>query len=239
MLQTLRRILRPAKQEFAPNPSSSSEFEINNWAVSAIVAANMLPAVGSHPFPLNELMLMAGAVARVKPAYIFEWGTHIGKSARAFHEAAKAMDIPVTIHSIDLPDDVEHGEHPHTERGKLVKGVDNVELHQGDGLDTSLGIMSKLSAKHKMGSGILFFVDGDHSYESVKRELRGIMKLAPLAAVLLHDTFYQSKDSGYNVGPSQAISECLVKSPGHYKRIDTNTGLPGMTLLYPQSTNKG
>jgi hypothetical protein len=77
-------------------------------------------------------------------------------------------------------------------------------------------------------------VDGDHSYESVKRELEGIIKNVPNAKILLHDTFYQSSEAGYNVGPCQAIREVLSKQENldRYKIIDTKTGLPGMTLLY-------
>jgi hypothetical protein len=62
--------------------------------------------------------------------------------------------------------------------------------------------------------------------------LSAIMSKAPKAAILLHDTFYQSADSKYNIGPYEAINDCLKKSK-KYKRIDTKTGLPGMTLLYP------
>ena len=36
----------------------------------------------------------------------------------------------------------------------------------------------------------------------------------PDAAVLLHDTLYQSPDSGYNVGPFQAIEEVAAVWPG-------------------------
>jgi len=220
----------PINVNLAPN-SASSEFEINNWRISELVIDKVVPGVGIHPFPLNELLLMTGAVARFKPSLIFEWGTHIGKSALAFYRISQALGIKTTIHSIDLPDDIEHGEHPHKDRGRLVKNLP-VKLHQGDGLNTALDILNK-SKKNPRGKNALFFIDGDHSYESVKRELKGIIKDAPEAAILLHDTFYQSPDSGYNVGPYRAIEDCLSKSARKYKRVDTATGLPGMTLLYP------
>jgi hypothetical protein len=47
----------------APN-YSSSEFEANNWELSELVMQKLVPVIGVHPFPLNELLLMAGAVAR-------------------------------------------------------------------------------------------------------------------------------------------------------------------------------
>jgi cephalosporin hydroxylase len=218
--------------DFVPN-EDLARFEVNNWELSNIVLNSIVPAVGVHPFPLNELMLLSGAVVRFKPRYILEWGTHIGKSARAFYETAAAVGLVLVIHSIDLPNDTDHVEHPGSSRGKLVRGLTNVILHQGDGLDTSLQILGTLEGDEQLGSTSLFFVDGDHSFNSVKRELSNIMMSAPKAKILLHDTFYQEEGSHYNVGPYRAIGECLRESPDKYHRIDSATGLPGMTLLYP------
>ncbi|MFI5240698.1 MAG: class I SAM-dependent methyltransferase [Candidatus Saccharimonadia bacterium] len=236
VINKLRFKRKTIEGKLLPNPTAT-ELEVNNWRVSEVVLKHLVPVVGIHPFPLNELMMQAGTVVWLEPKYIFEWGTHIGKSARVFFEATKAFNIETQIHSIDLPDDVSHAEHPHNDRGKLVRGLPDVYLHQGDGLATALGILAKLGTEdEKSGGKALFFVDGDHSYESVKRELSGIMKSAPGAAILLHDTFYQSEDSNYNIGPYQAINECLAASTSKFKRIDTSFGLPGMTLLYPATT---
>jgi len=205
---------------------TSTEFEVNNWIVSEFVLNRLVPVAGIHPFPLDELMLMTSAVCRFKPELIFEWGTNIGKSARIFYEITNMFKIDCEIHSIDLPDDVFHNEHPQKNRGKMVKGIDSVKLHQADGLTRSLEIFNEKKPK----GNVLFFVDGDHSYESVKKELEGILKNIPGAKILLHDTFYQSEDSGYNVGPIRAINETVTKE--NYKILSTHNGLPGMTLLY-------
>jgi hypothetical protein len=69
--------------------------------------------------------------------------------------------------------------------------------------------------------------------ESVFRELSRIVAEIPDAAVLLHDTFYQSADANYNVGPHRAIEAVLRERPGRFRRLDSALGLPGMTLLYP------
>ena len=229
-----QKIKKSLTKEASINPNLG-EFEVDNWMLSRFVVKKLLPAVGYRPFPLTELMLMSGTVCRFRPTHIFEWGTHIGKSARVFYETATYFKINTEIHSIDLPDDVSHGEHPKDKRGKLVKGKKNVFLHQGDGLNTSLSIAKGVKGEFSP----LFYVDGDHSYESVKRELEGIIDNVPNATILLHDTFYQSEDSGYNVGPFQAIEDVLDAHPGHgYSRIDTKTGLPGMTLLYKHVTRR-
>jgi len=206
----------------------ATEFEVNNWIVSDFVVNKLVPVVGFHPFPLNELMLMTAAVCRFKPELIFEWGTNIGKSARIFYEITEAFHIKSEIHSIDLPDDVFHNEHPQKDRGILVKGLSKVTLHQADGLQKSLEIIRNKNPKGK----VLFFVDGDHSYETVKNELQTIVTHVPDAVVLLHDTFYQSESSKYNTGPFRAISEVLDTTREKYNLLSTNMGLPGMSLVY-------
>jgi cephalosporin hydroxylase len=185
--------------------------------------------VGIHPFPLTELMLLSGAICRFRPSHIFEWGTHIGKSARAFYEITRHYGISSEIHSIDLPDETEHVEHPSDERGRLVRGLDRVHLHQGDGIDTALAIWQKAAKP----TSALFFVDGDHAENSVYRELSAIVNTVAKPVVLLHDTFYQSPESGYNVGPCRAIEQVLAEHADRLKRLDSGIGLPGMTLLYP------
>ena len=207
--------------------SLGTEFEINNWIISEFIVKKLIPISGVHPFPLSELQLMVAAVCHLKPDRIFEWGTNIGKSARIFYEITKFFNIESLIESIDLPDEVEHNEHPQSKRGFMVKGLKNVNLHQGDGVSVAMQLY--LSSPPKK---VLIFVDGDHSYESVKNELNKIHVSIPMAWILLHDTFYQSEESKYNIGPFKAIQEFLSDHPGIYKVKSTDLGLPGMTLLY-------
>ena len=117
-----------------------SEFEVDAWQLSQFVLDRLVPIVGIHPFPLHELMLLSAATCRLRPPLIFEWGTHIGKSARVFYEILAYYGIPGEVHSIDLPDDVQHVEHPSEERGRLVRGLSRVHLHQGDGIDLSVSL---------------------------------------------------------------------------------------------------
>lgn len=205
-----------------------TEFEVNNWTISRFVLDRLVPVVGVHPFPLNEQMLMVAAVCRLRPALIFEWGTNIGTSARIFHETCMSFGLSSVIHSVDLPDDIEHPEHPRRKRGMLVAGRNGIHLHQGDGLETALRILSDNRAAQRT----LFFIDGDHEYSSVKRELEGIIREVPIADILLHDTFYQSPGSSYNVGPHRAIMDVLATVPGRFRVFSQSMGLPGMTLLW-------
>lgn len=209
--------------------SNSTEFEVDNWIISQFVINNLVPVVDIEPFPVNEQVLMVAAVCRIKPTHIIEWGTNIGKSSRIFYETCRAFGLDSEIHSIDLPDNMEHIEHPKENRGLLVRGIKEVNLHLGDGLENALQIVSN-SKKDDIRP--LFFIDGDHSYKSVKRELEGVIKSVPQSNILLHDTFYQSEESGYNVGPHKAVVDVLAGMPSRYKIISQNIGLPGMTLLW-------
>lgn len=235
MLERIRTLLQnrgllPLSRENPTKNSDCSEFEVDNWAISRFVIRKLVPIVDVHPFPLHELMLMVAAVCRLRPSQIFDWGTNIGKSARIFYECTTHYRIDAEIHSTDLPDGVNHTEHPRHARGKLVRGLRRVHLHQGDGIETSLAIWRAGDCKPRP----LFLIDGDHGYESVSRELGIIVRDVPDPGVLLHDSFYQSKESGYNIGPYRAIEDVLAPIPGRFRRLHSGLGLPGMTLLYPR-----
>ncbi|HBG06021.1 MAG: hypothetical protein A2075_15660 [Geobacteraceae bacterium GWC2_58_44] len=227
--RSLAGIFTPEKPFTDPLRNQGSAFlEVDNWILSRFVTERLLPVVGFHPFPLNELMLMTAAVCRIKPTHILEWGTNIGVSARIFHETCAAFNIAAEIHSIDLPDHESHVEHPGQERGRLVRGIARVRLHQGDGLEVALSILAADPAACRP----LFFLDGDHSYDSVYRELASIVTRVPSASVLVHDTFQQSVDSGYNTGPYRAVQDVLRSTGTGLQVVSQDLGLPGMMLLW-------
>ena len=230
----LKRIGDKAGPVSLANPAKnlqSEQFEVDSWAISKFVLQKLVPVVGSHPFPLDELMLVVAATCRTTPSMIFDWGTHHGKSARIFYECVKHYRIEAEIHSADLAESTDHAEHPGRHRGKFVKHLAKVHLHQGDGVSVSLDIWRSAGKPARP----LFFVDGDHSFDSVLRELSLISEAVDDATILVHDTFYQDRLADYNTGPHRAIEETLAASPGRYKRLQIGLGLPGLTLLYPQS----
>jgi len=226
VVRKLKYMIGSDRKEPAIN-THCSEFEVDNWVISDFIIKKLINVTGTHPYPVTELNLMVAAICRLKPQQIFEWGTNIGKSARIFYETGKKFSIPLEIHSIDLPDDIEHQEHPNSNRGRMVKGYAGVSLYQGDGLSKSIELYQQQRDKRT-----LVFIDGDHSYESVYRELNGVIEAMPNANILLHDTFYQSDESGYNIGPYNAVTKTLDEIPGKYRVMSTTTGLPGMTLIY-------
>jgi hypothetical protein len=170
---------------------------------------------------------MVAAACRLKPSVVFDWGTHIGVSARVFYECERAFGLGYEIHSVDLPPDASHVEHPGQEHGRLVRGLGKVHLHRGNGVKVALELWQKLGQPKRP----LFFVDGDHAYESVRDELNEIFTTVPDASALAHDTFFQSAESKYNVGPAQAVREIVEKFSPRFMVIHSGLGLPGMTLL--------
>jgi hypothetical protein len=106
----------------------------------------------------------------------------------------------------------------------FVRGLP-VTLHFGDGLAVARSVLAESRPDLP-----LFFVDGDHSFESVHKELKGIKEVAPRAVVLAHDTFLQDSESGYNCGPYEAIKKFVTEN--HLPVQHTNLGLPGMSLIY-------
>lgn len=208
------------------NPSTRSMPEANKWILSEFVAQKLVPVVGIHPYPLDELLLMCATMAYFKPDAILEWGTYYGKSARIFYEAATYLHLGTKIHSIDLAPDQEHDQNIHDakRRGAFVRGLP-VKLHLGDGLMTARKVLTEIKPRLP-----LFFVDGDHSFESVWKELNGIKEMSARAVILVHDVFYQGDESGYNCGPYEALS----KFTSQYRLPFQSTilGLPGMGLTY-------
>lgn len=208
------------------NPTAS-EFEVDLWTLSSFLLEKLVPVVGTHPYPLNELLLMSAAACRLKPSVVFDWGTHIGVSARIFYECERTFNLGYEIHTIDLPSDASHVEHPRAEHGRLVRGLEKVHLHRGNGVKVALSRWRELGGPKRP----LFFVDGDHAYESVRDELDEIFSTVPDASAIAHDTFFQSAESNYNVGPARAIQEMAEKFPTRFRMIKSGLGLPGMTLL--------
>ncbi|MCA3072074.1 MAG: class I SAM-dependent methyltransferase [Rhodocyclaceae bacterium] len=230
LLSLARRLRdrRHARTDPTRNPGCSA-FEVDCRQLSRFVQSRLVPRVGFQPFPAHELLLMSAAVCRLKPKEIFEWGTNLGKSAWIFARTAQEFSIDTTVHSVDLPDEIDHAEHPRRRRGEMVRDNPRVCLHLGDGLNVSLALWRSGGCTQRP----LFMIDGDHSYASVLRELTGIAEAVPDAAILLHDTFFQSSESGYNVGPDRAIVEVMERFPQRWRRIDSGLGLPGMSLLHP------
>lgn len=194
--------------------------EVDSWAISEILLKKVIPVIDVHPYPLNEQMLMASAVAFVQPKIIVEWGTHYGKSARLFWEISKALHLNIEVHTVDLMDP-NHPEFPGSARGKYL-GSTTVKQHVGDGYEVAMSLLKE----NKQPA--LIYIDGDHSKESVKKDLTIWNELPSGSGVLAHDVFYQNP-TNYNIGPYQSIQEFLIEQKDTISQVQWQLlGLPGM-----------
>lgn len=207
-----------------------ASLECDPSELGQFVWRRLLPIVGTRPFPPHELMLMAASMLWLRPNVVIEWGTNIGLSARVFHEVNVHYKLGAEIYSIDLPDSVEHCEQPGRLRGLLVRGLP-VHLHQGDGATVASVILRKNGCNDP-----LVFIDGDHERESVLTDGRTILKVAPEAALLFHDTFYQPTSS-YNNGPYEAVQEIVATLERPAQIIEAGLGCPGMILVLPSRSS--
>jgi len=107
--------------------------------------------------------------------------------------------------------------------GQYIRGLP-VKQHIGDGYTCARNIINAASSS----TSFLLFLDGDHSYESVRRELQ-LGQMIEKGCLLVHDTFYQP-GSTYNHGPYLAIQDSLPNLPVK-QVIHLQTGLPGMSYL--------
>ena len=204
-------------------------FEVDGWITSEFVMRELVPIVGFHPYPLPELFLLTAVCCWYKPRYIFEWGTNVGKSARIFHEISTKFGLKAKVYTVDLPEISTHPELPKEDQlGYFIKNVPEVFSLRGDGLDESLKIIRQEKLKN---SRLLFFLDGDHSFRAVNHELTTIYSRLNKACVLVHDTLDQTSESGYNLGPRQAINTLLDRDKKRRILVETTMSLPGMTAI--------
>lgn len=80
----IKSILGKIKSKLVIVNPDCSEFEVNNQLISEFILKKLVPIVGIHPYPLNELMLMVAAVCRLEPTHIFEWGNGYWKICKNF-----------------------------------------------------------------------------------------------------------------------------------------------------------
>lgn len=205
--------------------------EADTTALDQLVLEKVIPQTGLL-YPLPEISLMALAVARVQPTHIFEWGTSSGGSAKIFHTITEALGWKTEIHTWDLPEDVPHGQHPGQEHGKLARGLPRVHFHREDGLTGALGKMAAERSKNPKFRG-LFFVDGDHSYHSVIRELAGLISVQDEFHLLAHDTFVQKPDAkGQSRESWLGCPTALEAFAKDYRWLNVGFGNPGMAYLW-------
>jgi hypothetical protein len=79
----------------------------------------------------------------------------------------------------------------------------------------------------------LFFVDGDHSYKSVIREITGLIPVQEEFHLLAHDTFVQKPDvKGQSRESWVGCPTALELAAQDYRWLNVGFGNPGMAYLW-------
>jgi cephalosporin hydroxylase len=214
--------------------SKNSHFwccEADAGELDRFVFEKILPQTGLL-YPAAEISLMALVVDRVRPTHIFEWGTNIGGSARIFHTITEVLEIDAEIHTWDLPENVPHGQHPGKDHGKLARGLPRIHFHREDGLQ---GALAKMESERAQSPNFrpLYFVDGDHSYASVIREIAGLVSVQDEFHLLAHDTFIQKPDAkGQSRESWLGCPTALEAFAKDYRWLNVGFGNPGMAYLW-------
>ena len=222
MKNMLRQLFQVRAQPAAIfSACGANRLEVDKWMASD-TALRLQRIVGKRPYPLDELMLMTAVFCYIQPAVVIDIGTHVGKSARVWWELSRLFGFRCDIHTIDLYDR-SHAEYPGEMLGKMIKGL-SVMQHRGDGLTIANDLLRKCA-----GTPCLLFLDGDHAFETVSKELGLAVQHSNVAGVLVHDTFYQP-GSKYNHGPFEAVS-AFVATTEVREVVHAHMGLPGMTFI--------
>lgn len=174
-------------------------------------------SLGIPGYGHTEVDFIHQAVGHWRPDIIFDWGTNKGSSARILFESARTWGFETVVHTIDLPLELSPADRDHAgaESGIYIRSVPVVG-HVGDGVTVAL-LTYVRSRRHRP----LFFIDGDHSYENVVRELRYIKRVAPSGAMILHDT---------NGHPGRAAID-ICQNSGYTLRVLNSQA--GMMLVHP------
>jgi cephalosporin hydroxylase len=169
-------------------------------------------------YPEGELEFMCDTVESLRPDCIFEWGTGSGASGRIFSEATHIIDdVFIPLVTVELPDELSplESQHPRERTGQHLPSRARISALRGDGVTLALTMWATNfeGGYHKP----LFFIDGDHSYFAVYREIALIDRMVPNAVIILHDT---------NDGPGLAAEKWVADQRRHtYKSIVGRTGI--------------
>ncbi|MGO8703713.1 MAG: CmcI family methyltransferase [Candidatus Brocadiia bacterium] len=175
----------------------------------------------SWSYAWDEMMLMAAAFQYHRPSVVVDIGTQNGRSARIWYELSIRLGIPAEIHTIDLADP-RHPQYAGKDQGEFIRGLPVVQ-HIGDGFTIATEILSGRPA-----ATALVYLDDDHSYENVRRELQ-LVALIREGCVLVHDSFYQPEPA-YDRGVYRAIEDSLPDL-NVAQVIHLQIGRPGMSYL--------
>jgi len=143
---------------------------------------------GDHELPPEEYLCMAGLVHTLKPSRVFEIGTHRGRTTRLIADYSGAH---TRIHTMDLPPERMMEARCFPEARSALIG-EQFRNHPMRAKITQLYADSQtFDFSPYQASMDLVFVDGDHTYEGVKRDSENALRMIRPGGLILWDDYHQ------------------------------------------------
>lgn len=175
----------------------------------------------------DEVSFLAETVFALEPDFICEWGTNRGSSARIFYESCQLLRVTPWIYTVELPNKLAPvtADHPGIQTGMFIRKLQGITAYRGDGITTAMKLYRRASPSRP-----LFFVDGDHSFQTVYKELRTLLSEAKNAVVVVHDTNHP--EGRGPTGPAEAINALVWD---RYRKTEL-LSQAGMVRLWPEAS---
>ena len=173
-----------------------------------------------------EVTFLYETMETLRPGIIVEWGTNVGYSARILYEAKVLLGLRTAVHSVDIAREapILRPEDEGKERGHHVQGL-NVALHVGHGAQEAVSITA-MSGRARP----LFFVDDNHGYDMLSRDLEMLARDTPLAVLVVHDVTLSTLRF---TEADMAVRNFFVRHVGSYVADEVAEG-SGMVRLWPK-----
>ena len=171
-----------------------------------------LPLTVSFPegyeLPTNEYVCLAGLIGYLKPGKVFEIGTYKGRTTRLIAELTPER---CQIYTLDLPPRLMvSGAYFSEERPELIG-----EEFRNHPLRTKIiqlhGDSRSFDFRPFYGQMNFIFVDGDHSYEVVKRDTAQALRMVKSGGVIVWDDYFP----GSTPGVVRCVNELAGTKPIH------------------------
>lgn len=177
-----------------------------------------------------EITKLLEIVKDLKPKLILEIGTAGGGTLFLFTSTA---DPEATIISVDLPGGSFGGGYPEWKillYQSFAKGEQKIKLLRADSHNPKILELIKTAIDHRMID--FLFIDGDHTYEGVKRDFNMYSSLVKEGGIIaLHDIVPGPPE---NVGGVPLLWKEIKKKYRHIELVsDWKQGGCGIGVIYP------
>ena len=119
---------------------------------------------------------------------------------------------------------------------RLVNPEISAELARGDGrVETRVGDSSKNMSEMPDGHFDMVYIDGDHEYQGVVRDIEATLpKMKPDGVMIFNDYAVWSATSMYHCGVARAVHEFCLKNPWKFRYMSLQSMMYNDVMLIPE-----